>query len=87
MDEYRKKIDVIDSNMRDLFIQRMDLVKQVALYKKDNHLDIEDKSRQESMLEKIDIKDPLIKDLYVRFLTEIISVSKIYQEIILRGKE
>ncbi|MDA3932671.1 MAG: chorismate mutase [Tenericutes bacterium] len=85
MKKYRKKLNQIDDEIRRLFIERMKLIKQIAKYKIDNNILVEDKAREKEMIEHIDIEDPLIKDLYIRVLTEMISVSKIYQETIKEG--
>ena len=85
MKNYRKKLNQVDDEIRRLFIERMKLIKQIAKYKNDNNILVEDKARENEMIERIDIEDPLVKDLYIRVLTEMISVSKIYQETIQEG--
>lgn len=79
MEKYRKKLNKIDDEIRRLFIERMKVIQDIANYKIENNINVEDKSREMEMIERIDIKDPLVKDLYIRVLTEMISVSKIYQ--------
>ncbi|MFP4478769.1 MAG: chorismate mutase [Candidatus Izemoplasmatales bacterium] len=79
MKKYREKLNQIDDEIQRLFIERMKLVKQIGKYKKENNIKVEDPSREKEMIDRIDIEDPLIKDLYIRVLTEMISVSKIYQ--------
>lgn len=83
MEEIREKLNCIDKDMKKLFIERMILIKEIALYKKKHHLEIEDIKRERTMMENIDIENPVIKDLYVKFLNEVISISKLYQEIII----
>ena len=44
--EIRTQIDAIDKQMASLFQKRMELVKEVATYKAQNNLPIEDKNRE-----------------------------------------
>ncbi|QWC00356.1 chorismate mutase [Mycoplasmatota bacterium] len=82
MKKYREKLNQIDDEIRRLFIERMKVIQDIAKYKKENNINVEDKSREKEMIDRIDMNDPLLKDLYIRVLTEMISVSKIYQETI-----
>ena len=43
----RKTIGEIDRKIAELFEQRMDAVQYVAMYKKENHMEIFDKKREE----------------------------------------
>ena len=47
LNEIRQEINKIDFSMKELFIQRMNLVKDVIKYKIDNNIDILDSSREE----------------------------------------
>ena len=48
--EIRGKIDKIDSQMADLFCQRMELAAQIAKYKKENNLPIFNSGREREVL-------------------------------------
>lgn len=82
MENLRLQIDIIDKSMQNLFLERMQVVKAVALYKKENNLPILDKEREINIIkknvEKIDNLD--LVELYEDFYKKIIEVSKKYQE-------
>ena len=40
LSEIREKIDAVDDQLLDLFLQRMDLSEEVAAYKNEHHLPI-----------------------------------------------
>jgi chorismate mutase/prephenate dehydratase len=84
MEKYRKKLDIIDESMRQLFVERMETVKKIAMYKKDNNIRVEDRKREKDIFEKLVLDDPQLKDLYARFLSEVIAISKVYQELIIK---
>lgn len=84
MERYRKKLDIIDESMRQLFIERMDVVKKIAQYKKKNNILVEDRKREKEIFENLVLDDPELKDLYARFLSEVIAISKVYQELIIK---
>lgn len=87
INDLRKEIDKIDDEMLKLFLERMDVVKEVALYKKENFLPITDKEREKTIKEKKSekVEKEEIKKYYVNFLDDIINISKRYQNEILKG--
>ncbi|QLY40911.1 chorismate mutase [Hujiaoplasma nucleasis] len=84
MEKYRKKLDTIDQKMKELFLERMEVVIEIAKYKKQHNLPVEDQSRENQMFQELFVNDPILKDLYTKFLLEIIAVSKIYQETLMK---
>ena len=52
--DYRKKIDEIDAELVAKLEERMDLVCAIAALKKEAGLAVEDKSREEALLKKIE---------------------------------
>ena len=78
----RKTIGEIDRKIAELFEQRMDAVQYVAMYKKENHMEIFDKKREEELLDKncayIQNKDYL--PYYRQFQQHMMDVSKDYQK-------
>ena len=52
LEESRKKINEIDKEMRELFLQRLKVVEDVARYKKLNNLNIYDEKREKEVIEK-----------------------------------
>lgn len=85
MDTLRSQIDVIDEIMQNLFLERMQVVKQVALFKKENHLPVLDSKRELEIIKKnVDNIDNLdLVEYYEAFYKKIIEVSKKYQEKVL----
>ena len=51
LEECRKELDIIDKQVIELFEKRMNVIKDVALYKKENSLPILDEQREKMMLE------------------------------------
>ena len=53
LSEIREKIDAVDDQLLDLFLQRMDLSEEVAAYKNEHHLPILNKARERAILAKV----------------------------------
>ena len=53
LSEIRAKIDAVDDQLLDLFLQRMDLSEEVAAYKNEHHLPILNKERERAILAKV----------------------------------
>ena len=79
--EIRQKIDVIDTEMAKLFVSRMEAVNEVAAYKSERGLAIEDLAREKQLIEdkSMLIEDEEIRDLYISFLQSVMDISKKYQ--------
>ncbi|MBQ7499709.1 MAG: chorismate mutase [Clostridia bacterium] len=85
LDNTRKSIDRIDSEMAELFIKRMKAAEEVADYKKTNGLPIEDKTREAAMIAKnAETVPAAYRPYYINFLNSLITESKRYQSLILR---
>lgn len=82
IDEARKKINVIDEKMVELFEERMAAVLDVLKYKKEHNLAVFDSKREEEIIEKnIDLlKNKELEKYYLDFFNSLLSVSKKYQE-------
>ena len=81
LDKSRKKIEEIDKKMATLFEERMAEAKKIALYKKENNLPIENKSREDELIKKnSSYVDSELKDYYISFLKNEIELSKSYQK-------
>ncbi len=82
MEELRMKIDKIDDEILNLFIERMKVVRDIALYKLEHKLPILDENRERELIEKRVkiVKDLCIKDLYEEFYVKILDISKRLQE-------
>ena len=51
--ECRNKLDVVDSQLISLFCERMEIVRQVAEYKKEHELPILNSGRETEILERV----------------------------------
>ena len=87
LDVAREKISDIDRQIAELFEKRMDAVSEVASYKREHGLKVEDSAREQSLLEKNSgyIKNDEYKPYYVNFQNAVITVSKSYQHRLLDG--
>ena len=65
LDELRKKIDEIDKGLVDLFQKRMDISKDIAIYKQKNNLPIYDPVRENQKLTEL---KSTIKEDYQSYL-------------------
>lgn len=80
LNQLRAKIDEIDAQMTSLFQQRMDVVSQVAEYKKQNNLPVLDATRERDKLNAIAESVRPEMDNYVRSLYSMIfELSRNYQ--------
>ena len=85
--EAREKINEIDQEMARLFEERMQTSKVIAEYKKEHGLPIYDAAREQAVIEqnKGFIKDYEIGSYYPRFLSDVMAISKQYQEHLISG--
>ena len=81
LDEARKIINEVDSQMAELFVKRMRAAEMVYEHKKDFGLPIYDEKRESEVIEKnlILIKDEVLIEYYVDYLKHLMSVSRAYQ--------
>ena len=83
----RKEIDLIDSEMAKLFERRMDASKSVAEFKQTAGLPVEDKQRENAILENAPkrLQNKEYLPYYIDFLKANMKVSKSYQKRLLSG--
>ena len=74
LQDYRKQIDAIDNELLRLLNERMDVVRQVALYKKQHGIPVLNAEREREILSAIDC--PYAQKLYEVLL----EISREYQE-------
>ena len=78
--ECREILNAIDPLIRELFIKRMEVVKEVALYKKANNMAIFDLQREKEMKERLTKEvDDELSPYYLAFLESMLEISKEYQ--------
>lgn len=83
--EIRQRIDEIDNRLVELFVERMKITDEVAVYKKANGLPVLDRGREERILDKIALLageefSSDAKELYER----IFELSRAHQEELLK---
>ena len=88
LDEARIKINEIDKQLIDLFKKRMELSKEIGLYKFANNLPILDEAREELLKKKdlILLDDKNLEKYYLVFLEGVLNSSKEYQKDIINEK-
>ena len=80
IDTLREKIDQIDDALVRLFVERMDVAKQIAEYKKENNLPIYVPAREREKLQDVASKAGNEMDDYIRSLYSMIfEISRSYQ--------
>ncbi len=78
----RDKINEIDAQMIELFKERMKASKMVALYKRENNLEVLDSKREAQIIEKnLNIlNDKELEKFYLTFFDGVLKASKDYQK-------
>ena len=85
--DVRKEINQVDKDMAALFEKRMNLSKEIALYKKERSIAVYDEIRENEIINKNKeyIQDEEIRQYYVNFIKDTMDISKSYQEKIVNG--
>ena len=80
--EIRNRIDHIDRKLVELIEERLEIVKEVALYKKENGMKIFDRKREEEVVNKnlSNVKSEELKHYIEGILKDIMDSSKEYQK-------
>ena len=79
--ELRKEIDRIDNQFVDLFLKRMELCKQIAIYKSRNGLSVNVPGREEEVLRSVEVQaGEEMRDYALRLYAAVFELSKEYQE-------
>lgn len=86
--ELREEINGLDAEMTELFYKRMEIVGQVAEYKRKNNLPILDAAREQEILDGIRKRDKgeLSGDL-TSFFSKLFQISRGYQSRLLSGEQ
>lgn len=82
LEELRKKIDVIDQEMLKLFEERMNLAYQIGQIKKERKLPILDSDREKEVINRniTLLKNQKLIPLYIKFITNLMNLSKEFEE-------
>ncbi|MBR3791594.1 MAG: chorismate mutase [Clostridia bacterium] len=81
LEEARKIINEVDTKMAELFTRRMKAAEMVFDYKKEHGLPILDQKRENEIIEKNSamIKDDTIREYYIDYIKNLMSISRAYQ--------
>jgi monofunctional chorismate mutase len=80
LENLRLQINEIDLALAKLFAQRMDVVKKVAIYKKENNLPVFDETRENQILANAKSRvDEHLVNYYLEFVQDVMKISKDYQ--------
>ncbi len=87
LDQYRKEINKIDTEMARLFEERMSVCGKIAEYKKEHGLSVRDPARETELINKNRniITEQELEGYYVQFLKSTIDISCKYQEKIINN--
>ena len=79
--ELRDKIDITDSQILSLFLERMNLCREVADYKKINNMPVFQGGREQEVIDRIKklTKNPELENGMAALFTTIMDISKILQ--------
>lgn len=81
LDEIRAEISAINDEMLALFVKRMELSAQVAMYKKANGLPTLDRKREEAILQKVaDNTGDEFRQYAIQLFKTMMDLSKEYQD-------
>ena len=85
--DIRKKIDGIDAQLAGLFEQRMECAREIAAYKAAHGLSVLDPAREEETVRQgsMRVLDRDIREYYVRFEQNVISLSRDWQQRLMNG--
>ena len=81
LEEARKIINEVDSQMAELFVKRMRAVEAVCEHKMEFGLPILDQAREDAVIEKNSslVEDDVLKGYYIDYLKNMMSLSRAYQ--------
>lgn len=87
LEKAREIINRVDSQMAELFCERMQAAEMIAEYKKEHGLKIYDKVREQEIIERgaERVSDTVMREYYVNFLKSNMDISKEYQDRLING--
>lgn len=87
MEALRERIDIIDESMQNLFLERMQVVKEIAEHKLTENIAVFDAEREADIIAKNlhRLNDPEMINLYRDFYQKLLEISKKYQERIINN--
>ena len=87
LDESRETIRAIDEQIASLFVERMEAARDIAAYKQERGLPVEDKEQEARVLADRGalVEDEELRPFYLEFLQHTMDVSKSWQRHLMRG--
>ena len=87
LEEARKTINEVDTQIADLFVQRMRAAEKVAEYKKAHGMPIFDAEREEAVIRNgsARVEDETLREYYIDYMRDTMAVSRRYQQRLLHG--
>ena len=81
LNDYRKEIDEIDTQLISLFERRMDVVRKIGRYKKEHNLSVLQTGREQAVLQKAaeNLKNPEYAADAVHFMRMVMEISRMAQ--------
>lgn len=88
LNELRRQIDAVDSQLTELFVQRMEIVEQVARYKLERGMQVLQPDREQVVIDRAAARAPAAMQEYTGdFFRAVMAISRaMQQEIIDRSK-
>ena len=81
LEDVRLEIDAVDNSLKEAFLARMELIDQVAEIKAEAGGAVYNPDREKAMIERLTADvEPRFQESYIRFLKEILAISKDYQK-------
>ena len=82
LDKLRTEIDRTDRELTELFEKRMKTVLEIAMFKKENGIEILNAGREEKVLENAvgNLTDEDLTDEVKEFFTDLMTISRNYQK-------
>ena len=89
LQELREEIKKTDEDISKLFVKRMELAAQIAEYKKEHGLAIEDPDQEARVISERSplVEDEVLRGYYVQFLKDTMYVSKRWQHRLMFGQK
>ncbi|MCR5502949.1 MAG: chorismate mutase [Lachnospiraceae bacterium] len=84
--ELRGKIDEVDDRILSLFLERMELSREVAEYKQKNNLPVLNRTREREILKKVMEQSGDMREYAHRFYSGIFEIGRAYQENIISDR-
>ena len=81
LEDARKEIDRVDNDLKTAFLARMELIDQIARIKAGTGGPVYNPDREKAMIDRLTADvEPRFQESYIRFLKEMLSISKDYQK-------